>query len=314
MSFLLHVLLILAILFSGLYLFWRVRLKTASSKSIQILTYHKINDDFDWGMTRQKVSQFEKGIEFLRDQGYETVTLEEACKPTPTNGDELRHALSRKVVITFDDGYEDVYLNAFPILQKYDFTAFIFMITGFVGKRDSWDYNPRKRRRRHLSWEQIRELCEFGFGFGSHTVNHPDLTRIEPRFVGYELKKSKDVLEDKLGKEVCFLSYPFGKYNRFVQEEAERTGYKRAYTLCFKNEEDGSGPFAQKRWGIYLFDSPLTLKMKLKHNGLFGIEDLKGRIINRFASGTAILKGSPDYREAESESIRSERLSMKDAV
>jgi peptidoglycan/xylan/chitin deacetylase (PgdA/CDA1 family) len=314
MSLLLYVLLTLATLFLVFYLLRRGRFKKGWSEDIQILTYHKIDDDFDWGITRQKVSQFEKGIEFLRDQGYETVTLEEACRPTPANGGKPRHALRRKVVITFDDGYEDVYLNAFPILQKYDFIACIFIITGYVGKHDSWDYNPRKRRRRHLSWEQIRELSESGFDFGSHTVNHPDLTRIEPRFVGYELKNSKEVLEGKLGKEVRFLSYPFGRYNRSVQEEAERTGYKRAYTLCSNNEEDGAGPFAQKRWGIYLFDSPLTLKMKLNHNGFFWMEGLKGRIINRFASGTAILKGSPDYGEAESQSIRSERLSMKDAV
>jgi peptidoglycan/xylan/chitin deacetylase (PgdA/CDA1 family) len=129
--------------------------------------------------------------------------------------------------------------------------------------------------------------------------------------VEYEFKKSKEVLEDKLGKEVIFLSYPFGRYNRFVQEEAERLDYKRAYTLCSNAKEDGFQsqkrrvqriplrgnfqPFAVERSGIYLFDSPLTLKIKLNRNRLFWIEDLKGRIINRFASGTAILKGSPDY-------------------
>lgn len=295
MFFLAYVILFIIILFLFFYLFWRIRFKTKLTQSIQILTYHKINDDFDWGITRQKISQFERGIKFLYDLGYKTVPLEETFKP--------QKALDRKVVITFDDGYEDVYLNAFPILQKYGFTAFIFIITGFVGKHNSWDYNLGKRRKRHLSWKQIKEMCNHGFGFGSHTVNHPDLTRIDQRFVEYELKKSKEVLEDKLGKETSFLSYPFGRYNRFVQEEACRLGYKGAYTLCSKTKEDGFQsrlwrdfqPFAQERWGIYLFDSPLTLKIKLNHNRLFWIEDLKGRIINRFASGTAILKGSPDY-------------------
>ena len=288
-----------AVLFLVLYLFWRMRFKTESTESIQILTYHKINDDFDWGITRQNVRQFEKGIEFLHHQGYKTLTLEEACRPAPADGGKPGQTLDRKVVITFDDGYEDVYLNAFRILQKYNFTAFTFLITRFVGKYNSWDYNPG--RRRHLSWKQIEEMSEAGFGFGSHTVNHPDLTRIDQRFVGYELKKSKEVLEEKLGKEVGFLSYPFGRYNRFVQEEAERMGYKRAYTLCPQKEQNGFQPFAQKRWGIYLFDSPLTLRIKLDHNSLSWIEDLKGRIINRFASGTAILKGSPDYSASEND-------------
>jgi len=267
--------------------------KTDSDRGIPILTYHRITDDFDWGITRQKVGQFEKGIKFLRDQGYQSVSLEEAFKPAKT--------CDRKVVITFDDGYEDVYLNAFPVLQKYEFTAFVFVITGFVGKYNSWDYNPGRRRTRHLDWKQIREMSEFGFGLGSHTVNHPDLTRIDRRFVGYELGKSKEILERKLGKEVNFLSYPFGRYDRFAQEEAQRVGYKRAYTLCSRDEENGFQAFAQKRWGIYLFDSPLTLNMKLNQNRLSWIEDLKGRIINRFASGTAILKGSPDYGALENE-------------
>jgi peptidoglycan/xylan/chitin deacetylase (PgdA/CDA1 family) len=257
------------------------------SKGIQILTYHGISDDFDWGITRQKVSQFERGIRFLHDSGYKSVRLEELFKP--------QKDLDRKVVLTFDDGYEDVYSNAFPILQKYDFTAFIFIITGFVGKYNTWDYNLRRKKKRHLSWKQIKEMSECGFGFGSHTVNHPDLTRIGQRFVEYELRKSKEVLEDKLGKEVSLLSYPFGRYNRFVQKEACRLGYKRAYTLCSKTKEEGFQPFAQNRWGMYLFDTPLTLKIKLNHNKFLWIEDLKGRIINRFASGTAILKSLPDY-------------------
>jgi peptidoglycan/xylan/chitin deacetylase (PgdA/CDA1 family) len=303
MSFLAYAILVIGIVFLSFYLFWRIRFKRTLDKSIQILTYHKINDDFDWGITRQKVSQFEKGIKFLRNLGYKSVPLEEAFthmgarlpSRAPVRVGKPQKAPDPKVVITLDDGYEDVYLNAFPILQKYGFTAFIFIITGFVGKYNSWDYNPGRRRKRHLSWKQIKEMSKSGFGFGSHTVNHPDLTRIDQRFVAYELKKSKEILEDKLEKEVSFLSYPFGRYNRFVQEEACRLSYKRAYTLCSKTKENGFQPFAQNRCGMYLFDSPLTLKIKLNHCRLFWIEDLKARIINRFASGTAILKGSPDY-------------------
>jgi peptidoglycan/xylan/chitin deacetylase (PgdA/CDA1 family) len=295
MFFLAYAIFFITILFLSLHILWRIRFKKESTKTVEILTYHKISDDFDWGITRQKVSQFEKGIRFLHSLGYKTVSLEEVFRP--------KKDFEKRVVITFDDGYEDVYLNAFPILQKYDFTAFIFIITGFVGKPNNWDFNLGRKRKRHLSWNQIKEMSEFGFGFGSHTVNHPDLTRIDPNWVEYELKKSKEVLEDKLGKEMIFLSYPFGIYNRFVQEEAERLGYKRAYTLSARVREDGFQsqkkgdfqPFAVERSGIYLFDSPLTLKIKLNANKLFWIEDLKGRIVNRFAAGSAILKGSPDY-------------------
>jgi peptidoglycan/xylan/chitin deacetylase (PgdA/CDA1 family) len=234
MSFLAYAIFFIIIFFLSLYILWRIRFKKRPTNTVEILTYHKISDDFDWGITRQKVRQFEKGIKFLHDIGYKSVPVEEIFRPKET--------FDRKVVITFDDGYEDVYLNAFPILQEYGFTAFIFIITGFVGKPNSWDFNLGRKRKRHLSWKQIKEMSQFGFDFGSHTVNHPDLTKINPNWVAYELKKSKEVLEDKLGKEVIFLSYPFGRYNRFVQEEAERLGYKRAYTLCSNAKEDGFHP------------------------------------------------------------------------
>jgi peptidoglycan/xylan/chitin deacetylase (PgdA/CDA1 family) len=297
MFFLAYAIGFITILFLSLYILWRIRFKKKPTKTIELFTYHKISDDFDWGITRQRVSQFEKGIKFLHGQGYKAVALEEAFTPTGARLGKPKETLDRKVVITFDDGYEDVYLNAFPILQKYGFTAFVFIITGFVGRYNNWDYNFGRKRKRHLSWRQIKEMSKYGFGFGSHTVNHPDLTKIGKRFVEYELKKSKGELEDKLGKEAIFLSYPFGRYNRLVQEEAFRLGYKRAYTLGSKTKEEDFQPFAVERLGIYLFDSPLSLKMKLSRNSFFWIEDLKGRIINLFSSGTAILKGSPEYSE-----------------
>jgi peptidoglycan/xylan/chitin deacetylase (PgdA/CDA1 family) len=297
MFFLVYLLVFIIVLFLSFYIFWNLRFKKNLTKRVEILTYHRVSDDFDWGITRQKVSQFERGIKFLYDRGYKSAALEEVLSPTAVCLEKSGQGCDQKVIITFDDGYEDVYLNAFPILQKYGFTAFVFIITGFLGKYSSWDFNLGRKKKRHLSWKQVKELSKYRFGFGSHTVNHPDLTRIDPACGGveYELKKSKEVLEDNLGKEVSFLSYPFGRYNRFVQEEAERLGYKRAYTLCSKIKEDFFQPFAVERVGIYLFDSPLTLRIKLNRNSFFWIEDVKGRIINRFASGTAILKGSPDY-------------------
>lgn len=201
----------------------------------------------------------------------------------------------KKVAITFDDAYQDTYLNAFPILQKFGFSACIFVITGYVGKCSKWDYSSKRGRKRHLSWEQIQEMADAGFDFGSHTVNHPDLTGIPKRYVEYELSKSKEMLEDKLGRSVDFLSYPFGRYNRYVQQEAQRLGYKRAFALCSNPDGNGPGGFSQSRWGVYLVDSPLTLKIRLGPGKLAWIEDMKARIINCFPAWTIILKGSPDY-------------------
>ena len=296
MSWLIWVVILVATPWLFFYILWKIKFKKPPKSTIPILAYHQVNDRFDLSITRQKVSQFERGIRFLYEQGYKAVSLEEIF----SSGENCD---GKKVAFTFDDAYQDVYLNAFPLLQKFGFTASIFVITGYVGKYNQWDYNWGKNREKHLSWDQIKEMADAGFNFGSHTVNHPDLTKIPEQFVEHELKKSKEVLEDKLGQRVDFLSYPFGRFNRYVQKEAERLGYKGAYTLCSNPKEKSFHPFSQKRWGVYLLDSPLTLRIKLNQGKLFWIEDMKGRIINKFPSWTIILKGSPNYDKLNTTSL-----------
>jgi peptidoglycan/xylan/chitin deacetylase (PgdA/CDA1 family) len=274
------------------YILWNIKSKKLHQIRVPILAYHQVSDKFNLSITRQKVSQFERGMRFLYEQGYKAVRLKEIL-----DSDESH--TEKKVAITFDDAFQDVYLNALPVLQKFNFTACIFVITGYVGKYNQWDYNWGRNRKRHLSWEQMKEMSDAGFVFGSHTVNHPDLTKISQQFVEYELKRSKEILEDKLGQRVDFLSYPFGRYNRYVQKEAERLGYKGAYTLCSSSRKEGHCPFSQKRWGVYLLDSPLTLKIKLNQGGLSWMEDTKGWIINAFPSWTVMVKGSPDYAKMD---------------
>ena len=251
-----------------------------------ILLFHKIDDSFEWGITRQKVKQFEREIKFLSENGYKTITLEEVEQLT--NQD-------KKVILTFDDGYESIYTNAFPILQRYDMFAYIFIPTGYVDKENIWDANLGNIRFRHLGWEQIKEMSNYGFVFGSHSVNHPDLTKLEDKHLQYELKVSKDQLEQKLGKEVKFLSYPFGKTNPKVCAKTKEVGYKMGFTICKSFSQ--ANHFAIARKPLYLLDSLLSFKIKLEENRFAWIEDIKSKIINSFANGTIIYKRLPRYED-----------------
>ena len=255
---------------------------------IPVLAYHQISDDFSWSITRQTKNQFERGIRFLQAEGYKAVL------PSATF-DQNCSSKSKQVILTFDDGYEDFYLNALPVLKKYGFTACVFIITGYIGKQSEWDYNWGRFKKRHLNWDEIKDLSMAGFEIGSHTVNHPDLTKIPRQYLNYELRVSKETLEDKLGKRVDVLSYPFGRYNHLVKDEAERAGYKRAFTLSGNLIRKSYDSLSIPRMGIYLIDSPLSLKIKLDKSKLFGVEEMKGWIINRFPGWTIILKGIPDY-------------------
>lgn len=297
--FLLTIITIAILLFTA-YLFWTFRFKKTSTNKLPILVYHKIGDRFEWGITRQKNKQFEQQMKYLKEKGYRSIKISEGFIEDEAFN-EKGSKDSKRILITFDDGYESAYSLAFPILQSYGFTACIFLITGYVGKYNQWDVHWGKKFK-HLSWDQIKEMMKYGFSFGSHTVNHPDLTKLEKRFVKYELKKSKEKLEDKLSQKISLLSFPFGKYDQVVEELAQEVGYQKAFTICTSSKNNNSHSFVQGRVGMYLFDSPLTLRMKLDQGGFFWMEDLKGRIINAFANGTSLVK-KPNYKGVESRSI-----------
>jgi len=224
----------------------------------------------------------------LKEQGYQTLSLEEFSSPDHIDW-------RRKLLITFDDGYEGVFTQALPVLESFGFTAAVFVITGFVGKENGWDMNLGGKKFRHLDWNQIGELSKRGFSIGSHTVNHFDLTKLNSSQVEYELKKSKQDLQDKLGREVVHLSYPFGRSNQAVQKETLRQGYQYGFSIYPGRIPSLSENLSLKRIAMYSLDSPLSLRIKLQGGFWYWLEDLKGFLINRLSLTTTLVKPLPDY-------------------
>lgn len=81
-----------------------------------------------------------------------------------------------------------------------------------------------------LTWDEIIEMSDNNIEFGSHTQNHVILTQINKEQVCKELEESKNIIEERLGKEVKFISYPNGNYNDYVLDMARKTGYLSAFT------------------------------------------------------------------------------------
>jgi peptidoglycan/xylan/chitin deacetylase (PgdA/CDA1 family) len=88
--------------------------------------------------------------------------------------------------------------------------------------------------RQILNWEEIEEMCNNRIEFGSHTMTHPVLSQLKNKDgVTYEIEKSKEVLEDKLSKEIIAFSYPVGGINAFnedIKEGVKKAGYYFAVT------------------------------------------------------------------------------------
>lgn len=158
---------------------------------------------------------FEAQIKALSKAGYYFLTPEEAYKAFTEN------ALPAKKVVwlTFDDGNEDFYTIAYPILKKYKAKATNNIITGFVKKGNAGN----------LTVKQMKEMMAHGMSFQSHTVNHPDLSTTDKATQKVELTDSIDFLENKLNTKVNTIAYPSGRYNQTTLDLANKT-YKLGLT------------------------------------------------------------------------------------
>ena len=175
--------------------------------NLPILTFHSIDD---LGSINSFPTQlFQRCISKLSKAGYKTIGLMEAIGL-------LRMGKSipdRSFIITFDDGYQNVYAKAFPVLEAHGMTATIFLTVGNKKLALSNDRLPSFCGNSMLSWNEIRSMSARGFSFGAHTLSHPDLTTLNSDQIEKEIRGSKEVIENALGEPVLSFSYPYGRYN-----------------------------------------------------------------------------------------------------
>ncbi|HUS87780.1 MAG TPA: polysaccharide deacetylase family protein, partial [Desulfosporosinus sp.] len=177
------------------------------AQAVPILYYHSVMQE-NGNEVRMPPEQFEAQMDFLKDQGYQSVTLEQLYLAFYKGGG----LPAKPFVITLDDGYEDNYSTAFPILKKHGFTATVFMVTSYINGEG------------FMSWPQLKELVANGWEIEGHTTSHPYLTKMDSPTVLSELHLSKELLEKELGRPVDFFAYPYGDLNANVVQALKDTG------------------------------------------------------------------------------------------
>ncbi|TAM80064.1 MAG: glycosyltransferase [Acidobacteria bacterium] len=177
-------------------------------------------------------------------------------------GWEERAACRRRVILTFDDAYDDFISDAFPVLHRLGFTATVFVVVDRIGKTNDWDERRGYKSRRLLSLGEIRELHNHGVHFGSHTLTHAWLTSASDRDLEREVGDSKRKLEDLLGAEVSSFAYPWGIADMRVRSAVARAGYKTALTTQegLNGSED---PLSLKRINLAEVDTFAEFAFKL---------------------------------------------------
>jgi peptidoglycan/xylan/chitin deacetylase (PgdA/CDA1 family) len=212
----------------------------ASPVYVPVLMYHEIAEPAETD-SRLAVTPaaFAAQLGYLRAAGFSTVTAGELSAWLSGQGGPLP---DRPVVITFDDGYEDFHQRALPLLRQHDFTATLFVTTG-------WHQDGSLRAGgsgRMLTRTQIAESAAC-VEIGAHTRRHPALDQLPRQQVREELVTSKQWLEDQLGRPVPGLAYPFGYSSPEVREVAREAGYGYAYAVDNRFTGPGSDPFARPR-------------------------------------------------------------------
>jgi peptidoglycan/xylan/chitin deacetylase (PgdA/CDA1 family) len=124
----------------------------------------------------------------------------------------------RSLVITFDDGFESVYTQAFPILKRHEFPATVFVIPGYTDGNNDWPGQPSSVPHRPLlTWAQIGEMDRAGIEFGAHSYSHPRLDRLSHDEVAHELVSGRDCIQEHLGHAVTLFAYPYGRYDDSIR-------------------------------------------------------------------------------------------------
>jgi len=208
-------------------------------------------------------------MKILAENQYRAVSLSKAAEIIGSKEARLiplsKDSRERLVVITFDDGYQDFEIEAFPILEEFKFSATVFLPAGFISKERS-----NFKNKRCLSWDQVRELAKLGVHFGSHTMTHPNLRDLQWEQVEREIISSKEIIEENLGKRVESFSYPYGfpDEDRGLKNKLRglliHSGYTSAVTTIIGTTTTGDDLFFMKRIPISSQDDSAFFRAKLE--------------------------------------------------
>ncbi len=206
------------------------------------------------------IENFEKQMKFMVNNDYHSIFLSDLNNINDFN--------KKYFIITFDDGYLDIYENALPILQKYNLKSICFFVSDYIGKYNIWDKDKENFIKLNLmNADQIIKWNKQGMQVGLHTANHKNLKNIDYNDKLEQIELPKKVFSENLSINIDSFSYPFGQYDdesfKIVKKNynfavtTKRSRYKKnRFDLCKLprvpiNKSDGMFKFYLKIKTIY---------------------------------------------------------------
>lgn len=201
---------------------------------IPILMYHSISDEDPNNNLLVPPAMFEEQMAWLQENNFTAMSMDEALEAMETG-----KVPKRPIVITFDDGYSDNYINAFPSLKNHGLKATFFVITD--GVDDGY----------YMSSDMLKEMYQAGMSIENHTANHLELDKLSREDAYDSIKRGQDFLRNIIGSDGNYLCYPVGKYNDETIEIAKELGIKAATTTQGGISSVSDGLYQLKRVRIY---------------------------------------------------------------
>ena len=223
---------------------------------LPILMYHHVvpalpEDEFQANLS-VTTDEFAAQAAYLKCAGYTAITMAQLFDAI-----EGKVALpERPVMLTFDDGNDDAYTQAYPVLRQNGLVGSFAVITGYIEAGGPF-----------LTWAHIREMSDAGMEMMSHSVSHSDLGASDDDTVRVQIADSRAVLEAHTGREVRFLVYPSGEPFRSGSAERQsqvvallqEAGYRGALLAGpGSTRQDPAAPFALNRLRMFPGEDPYT--------------------------------------------------------
>ncbi|WP_439273611.1 polysaccharide deacetylase family protein [Pseudochrobactrum sp. HB0163] len=231
------------------------------TSSVPILIYHSVDvppsRDKPFRSLHVHPEDFRRQMKWLKRLGYQGLSMRDA-RPYLEGKKQGKIA-----VITFDDGFYNVYHHALPVLREFGFTATNYFVANQIGGRNEWDIPHGAVEIPCMTAEQLRDWAANGHEVGAHTLDHiylPDATKQEAE---RQIAGSKTRLEEILGTEILNFCYPYGGENAQIREIVREAGYQYATTTKRGRARTGDDPFGLPRRFIRRTDNGLLFLKKL---------------------------------------------------
>lgn len=215
------------------------------------ITYHNISDKSNDSYT-VFTSEFEKQMKLLSDLNYRTMSIEEIF------GNKFNRINEKIIIITFDDGFKEVYKNAIPILKKYNYKATFFITTDFIADENKSNY---------MNWEEVRDLNSLGYDIGLHSHKHTILSGLSEEELKEDIYKSQKLFYENMGFKPNLYSIPYGKKNSFnnnVINLLKKVGFEYIFTQINGFICENTSRYQIPRNNISGFDNLIIFKRKLE--------------------------------------------------